>query len=434
MNSAVRALPTCSCPVGLGAKRSLIRLQATGKGSGSKSSGLFRRDRHNSATAWTAIDSPAPIESTPSLVLPFTLTCDASQSSAPARLRANRVDVRRQLRLLRDDDDVDVDDRIARVVHDGHRAPQQLDAVGVLPGRIGVGKVTADVARARGAEHRVGHRMADRVGVGVRRAAPSRTGSSRRQESAAGRSRVDAGRSRCRCASQRTPATRPPSRRSAIARSSGVVIFRFRGSPSTTRTLVTRLLGEHRFVGGVAAERQRVPQHRASKRLRRLREIDLLARQRRRHDAVRVRALDGVVRRESRRSRHRIRPPQQPFARSSRPSQAAARRRESRRRPRDPRRAQTHGPLSHDDVHPRPRFRRACRPARSDGGGSSPSSAGSATTMSSITSQPRNTSTLRSRIDRPPSNRSCLGCVPPKRRPRPPAAMRAETCTGRVFS
>src|SRR6185503_19329463 len=42
--------------------------------------------RLNKATAWTAIDSPAPIESTPSLVFPFTLTCDASQPSAPATL------------------------------------------------------------------------------------------------------------------------------------------------------------------------------------------------------------------------------------------------------------------------------------------------------------------------------------------------------------
>src|SRR5688572_25442195 len=40
---------------------------------------------HNNATAWTAIDSPAPVESTPSFVLPFTLTCDGSQPSAPAR-------------------------------------------------------------------------------------------------------------------------------------------------------------------------------------------------------------------------------------------------------------------------------------------------------------------------------------------------------------
>ena len=40
------------------------------------------------ATAWTAIDSPAPIESTPSLVFPLTLTCDASLPSAPATLRA----------------------------------------------------------------------------------------------------------------------------------------------------------------------------------------------------------------------------------------------------------------------------------------------------------------------------------------------------------
>src|SRR5207249_3854647 len=42
-----------------------------------------RRDR--SATACTAIESPTPIESTPSLVFPFTLTLDASIPSARAR-------------------------------------------------------------------------------------------------------------------------------------------------------------------------------------------------------------------------------------------------------------------------------------------------------------------------------------------------------------
>src|SRR5262245_31288492 len=60
-------------------------------------------------------------------------------------------------------------------------------------------------------------------------------------------------------------------------------------------------------------------------------------------------------------------------------------------------------------------------------GGADTRSAGSATTISEITSQATKASTLRARIGRPPSVNSCLGEAPPKRRPRPPAAMMAET-------
>ena len=47
--------------------------------------------------------------------------------------------------------------------------------------------------------------------------------------------------------------------------------------------------------------------------------------------------------------------------------------------------------------------------------------------LSEIRSHDTNASTLRARIGRPPSDRSCFGESPPNRRPRPPAAMIADT-------
>ena len=81
------------------------------------------------------------------------------------------------------------------------------------------------------------------------------------------------------------------SSRSATARSSGVVIFRFRGSPSTISDGVPGLLGKRRLVSRVARERQRVAQHRRPERLWRLRQKDLVARQRGDHDAIRIARL-----------------------------------------------------------------------------------------------------------------------------------------------
>ena len=97
LNSAVRALPTCSWPVGLGANRTridqlmLMRIRRTRTAAGS--------DRlRSSAIAWTAIASPRPTASTPSLVLPLMLTRvgvdaerrgDATRASRRRRSRAS---------------------------------------------------------------------------------------------------------------------------------------------------------------------------------------------------------------------------------------------------------------------------------------------------------------------------------------------------------
>ena len=84
-------------------------------------------------TAWHAMDSPRPMLSTPSFVLPLTLTAPASMPSAAGKIRAHRIEIRQQLRLLRDHRHIDVRHSIARFVHPRDRALQQRDAVGALP-------------------------------------------------------------------------------------------------------------------------------------------------------------------------------------------------------------------------------------------------------------------------------------------------------------
>ncbi len=54
-----------------------------------------------------------------------------------------------------------------RRAHEGDDVRQQHDARRALPARVGVGIVLADVAGPGGAEDRVGHRVADDVGIGV---------------------------------------------------------------------------------------------------------------------------------------------------------------------------------------------------------------------------------------------------------------------------
>ena len=96
LNSAVRALPTCRCPVGDGAKRTRITWGSRGsRGSrvqgsrftvhGSQGS-QFRRV--SSATAWAAIASPRPTASTPFVGLP--LHADAIRRGSPRRAPAGR--------------------------------------------------------------------------------------------------------------------------------------------------------------------------------------------------------------------------------------------------------------------------------------------------------------------------------------------------------
>lgn len=75
--------------------------------------------------------------------------------------------MRRQLGRFDHDGAVGVDDAVAGRGRLGDDRAQQLDAVGIGPRRIGVGEVIAEVAEAGSAEHRIGERVRDRVGVAV---------------------------------------------------------------------------------------------------------------------------------------------------------------------------------------------------------------------------------------------------------------------------
>ena len=70
-----------------------------GSGLGARGSGAAA-PRASSATAWQAIDSPRPMLSTPSFVLPFTLTARHLTPSAARQVGAHRRQVRHELRPL----------------------------------------------------------------------------------------------------------------------------------------------------------------------------------------------------------------------------------------------------------------------------------------------------------------------------------------------
>ena len=103
----------------------------------------------------------------PSLVLPLTLTCDASSAERRGEPNAHQLAVRRDARLLGDDRDVDLLHDPAERPNALHRDAQHLDRVAPVVGRIVVGEHLADVAGRRGAEDRVGDRVRDGVAVGV---------------------------------------------------------------------------------------------------------------------------------------------------------------------------------------------------------------------------------------------------------------------------
>ena len=217
LNSAVRALPTCRWPVGLGAKRTRMASSTA-------------RPATSTATACAAIASPRPTASTPSLVLPLTLTAvDATPSTPPAAARI-AVDMRRELRPLEHDRDV------------GARRPTS--------------RARATMATARASRSRPGASFQRRIGV---RESAGRCRPRRRRRTSHRPARDTARRRRNGRAGPRSngiddageherPAFDQPmqvvagadarrrSRRAprAAARSSGVVIFTFARLPSTT--------------------------------------------------------------------------------------------------------------------------------------------------------------------------------------------------------
>ena len=208
------------------------------------------------------------------------------------------------------------------------------------------GKCRPMSPRHGGAENRVGHRVADDVGVGMpERAAVGRNRDAAEHERPAGDEAVQivagpgasgAGRGcecGCGCRGNRFGDRQILRRRDLDVRRLAV----------DEADRMAGALGQRRFVGRIdaalAPQRQRRAQHVAPKRLRRLREVDRLARQR-----LRARSCPAVSRPTCRtcrraspcratappRARRPTRRPRRSSARSDRRSRTAAPRRESR--------------------------------------------------------------------------------------------------------
>ena len=159
--------------------------------------------------------------------MPFTVTGAPTASLSPASMLGP---TRRQLRRLEHDRAVDVARLPAGGPHVGHGPPQQVDAVGPGPRGVGVGEVLADVAEPGRAEERVGDGVGDHVGVAVAG-----------QAALAGERHAAEHERPPRVVGERVDVEALPDphrhRSSANDRSTGVVIFRFAGSPSTSTTL-----------------------------------------------------------------------------------------------------------------------------------------------------------------------------------------------------
>ena len=397
----------------------------------------------SSATAWAAIASPRPdrVDAFVGLALDAdAVGVDAERvgdgsraSRRRSRASFGRSSDDRRRRRCRPRSPCSRDDAPPRA-----RSRSRLDA-SFHRGSVS-GKCRPMSPSRRGAENRVGHGVAHDVGVRVAEQPALERNRRRRRESADGPRRADAGRSRCRRAPARRRRRRAARSPRPPRRSSGVVILMFVASPSTSRTgWPARSASVASSVASTprVAERQRVAQHVAAERLRRLREKDRLARQR----------LARRSRRRRVRARARFTVSRAGSAASAAPD--LGRRGNRARRSRSARRERPRRVVDDDDVGSRRSTAanafatESCRRAppattrsgfgapRRYGGGSAASSAGSATTISSIVGMRRETAaTLRSRIGRPPIDEQLLGhATPPNRWPRPPAAMMAVTCT-----
>ena len=175
-------------------------------------------------TACAAMASPRPTASTPSLVFPLMLTRSGVDPDAPARWpRASRrctagssapraPPSRRRCRPRSP----------CAATRAVVRASRSRLAASFHRGSVS-GKMPADVAEPRRAEHRVGHRVADDVGVGVAERAALGRDPSRRRGRGAARRPAGAGRSRCRrgrCAPDGPDRARRSLRRAADRRAS----------------------------------------------------------------------------------------------------------------------------------------------------------------------------------------------------------------------
>src|SRR3954451_11337808 len=74
----------------------------------------------------------------------------------PGHCRSHRVDVIPDLWRLEEHGGVDVADLVTALPDERRRPGQQIEAGRVLPARIAIWKMTADVSQSDRAEHRVG--------------------------------------------------------------------------------------------------------------------------------------------------------------------------------------------------------------------------------------------------------------------------------------
>ena len=115
----------------------------------------------------TEIASPRPTGPTCSPVLALTLTAVSPTRSSRARLRADGLLVRAELGLLGVDDHVAIDGPPPDLLDPVDDLRQKPGAVQPTPLRIGVRVMLADIAQAGRPQERIGHRVADHVGVGM---------------------------------------------------------------------------------------------------------------------------------------------------------------------------------------------------------------------------------------------------------------------------
>ena len=85
----------------------------------------------------------------------------------PGEAFADRADPAGESRTFADDGGVHVDDAVAGGRDLRHCGGEQFRGIGVLPLRVAVGEVRADVAERRRAEERIYQGMDQRVGVGM---------------------------------------------------------------------------------------------------------------------------------------------------------------------------------------------------------------------------------------------------------------------------
>ena len=418
LKSAVRALPTCSWPVGLGG-------DAHSESTRAVSSFVQSSGRHgHSATACAAMASPRPTASTPSFVFPLTLTRLDVDAERAGERSLDRVDAAPIFGRSRMTTTSTFTTRKPRSRTSATRA-QQVDARRALPARIGVRKVRP-MSPARGAEDRVGDRVADHVGIGMPERARARTAPSRRRGRAAALDEAVQVVAHADAASRF--ATRAPRRRSDRRRRDLDVARiaprrRARGGrrarPAAPRRWRRRPAGRAR--SRRAARRGGTPAASAPGRSSSRGSVSTITRRRpvcdalhgvadrQRHDRGAVRG-GGVDRARDHRRRHE-RPrrvvdehdvaPRCARHRTHWPPNPAGARRRRRRGPGIPR-SQAGGGRQHPGGH------------RDDDPGDARMRA--------------NASTLRSRIGRPPRSSNCFGTPAPSRRPAPPAAMMAVTC------